>query len=358
MKTRFKYGLLAAAIFYSLPGMASTTSSEGGAFTVKMAKSSTVDDIKGCPTLETPLKLTFTEDMKPLPGGGQTSTWYDGWLGWASQIDPWKDMFHNTRFTAKNHEIHIYVDFFSNPDNRFSDKGGIFTYTNNNVMYSNGEYQWQHMPSLGQYVYKAVIPSWNKGETKSIYLPSRNFKSVEVFYFQDNIPYWDRRNDYSFMKQKATQLKSYYDISEFETGLKKGGDVNAPPQAGDSFRTAETLFLYQKLTRSNAKDTTIAFKQKRGAFNQYETSLHWTREIILLGGPGSETLRNKDLNNQRYMMEDSGTFSNSLKIDSIDLKLMENKRIGPMASTGTYIASYERSDFSMTPENQKICGLD
>ena len=41
MKTRFKYGLLAAAIFYSLPGMASTTSSEGGAFTVKMAKSST-----------------------------------------------------------------------------------------------------------------------------------------------------------------------------------------------------------------------------------------------------------------------------------------------------------------------------
>ncbi|HAL9757156.1 TPA: pilus biosynthesis protein, partial [Escherichia coli] len=66
MKTRFKYGLLAAAIFYSLPGMASTTSSEGGAFTVKMAKSSTVDDIKGCPTLETPLKLTFTEDMIPI----------------------------------------------------------------------------------------------------------------------------------------------------------------------------------------------------------------------------------------------------------------------------------------------------
>ncbi|HHJ2746889.1 TPA: pilus biosynthesis protein [Escherichia coli] len=354
-----KYKFLVAAMLAAMPFMASSsTSVDGRSFTVNKAKVSSSENLVGCPTLDTPLRLTFTEDMKPIQtvSNGVTS-YYDGWLGKGAEINPWKDFFYNSRFAAKNHEIHIYVDFFDNPENRFSDKQGIFTYTDDGVMYSNGEYQWQHMPNLGANVYKAVIPSWNKGETKSIYLPSRKFKSVEVFYFQDNIPLWDKRNQYHSIKNEPAQLRSYYDLSEFSTGTTKGGDVTAAPdKAGDPYRPAVSLFLYQKLTRNNANDTTITFKQKRGSFNHLETSLYWTREVILLGGPGSE--RNTALTKSRYMMEDTGIFSNALKIDSIDLKLMENKRIGPENSTGTYIASYDRTDFSMTPESMKFCGLD
>lgn len=357
-----KYKFLVAAMLAAMPFMASSsTSVEGRAFTVNKAKASSSDNLIGCPTLDTPLKLTFTEDMKPLPGGGAIPTWYDGWLGWAGGINPWEDFFHNTRFTAKNHEIHVYVEFFDKPTNRFSDKQGIFTYTDNNLIYSGGEYQWQQQSNLGNNVYKAVIPSWNKGETKSIYLPSRNFKSVEVFFFQDNLSGWSHRNYYRNMSNEVYSLRNYYDLSDLEAGIKKCGDPNYPPTSPGNpqeCRKATTLFLYQKLTRSNPNDSTITFKQKRGLFNHYEAANNWTREVILLGGPGAESLRNTDLNQSRYMMEDNGSFSNALKIDSIDLKLMENKRLGPGLSTGTYIASYDRTDFTMTPENMRICGLD
>ncbi len=352
-----KYKFLVAAMLAAMPFMASSsTSVDGKAFTVNKAKVSSSENLVGCPTFDTPLRLTFTEDMKPIQTVANGVTiYYDGWLGKGAGINPWQDFFFNSRFAAKNHEIHIYVEFFDKLENRFSDKQGIFAYTDNNyVMLSSGEYQWQHMPTMGPNIYKAVIP-WNKGETKSIYLPTRNFKTVEVFYFQDNIPLWDRRN----LKPDPYQLRHYYDLSEFGTGTPKGGDVTQPPQqAGDPYRPAVSLFLYQKLTRNNPKDTTISFKQKRGSFNHLETASYWTREVILLGGPGSEALRNKDLNESRYQMEDNGVFSKALKIDSIDLKLMENKRIGPELSTGTYIASYDRTDFSMTPENMRICGLD
>ena len=89
MKTKLGYSILAAAIFYSLPGMASPSSSEGGAFTVNMPKTSTVDDIRGCPTLETPLKLTFTEDIQPRKENGPTYFYYDGWRGVGQTVNPW-----------------------------------------------------------------------------------------------------------------------------------------------------------------------------------------------------------------------------------------------------------------------------
>ncbi|CAD5757556.1 Uncharacterised protein [Escherichia coli] len=373
MKTRFKYGLLAAAIFYSLPGMASSTSSEGGAFTVKMAKSSTVDDIKGCPTLETPLKLSFIEDMKPIKGEKTSYLgFYDGWLGLGighnkNDPYPWEDLLHNTRYTAKNHEIHIYVEFFKESLNRFSDKGGVFSYTDSNgVIQSNGKYPWQHMPELGKYVYKAVITDWQKGETKDIYLPGRDFKNVEVFYFQDNVPYWDDRNNYQKMKERLSKLKSKYSYAEVNSKLPfedEPRDGNYAPKPGDPVRTAEALYLYQKLTRSSLKESKINFEQIRGQFNNLRDTF-WTQELILFGGQGAESLRNKgDLSQNSYSMKDTGIFDKALRIESIDLKLMENKRAGSQYNgadghTGTYIASYDRTDFSMTPENIKACGLD
>ncbi|MGS14211.1 pilus biosynthesis protein [Escherichia coli] len=373
MKTRFKYGVLAAAIFYSLPGMASSTSSEGGAFTVKMAKSSTVNDIKGCPTLETPLKLTFTEDMIPIKAENSSIySYYDGWLGVGIGNNrdtpyPWQDLLGNTRYTAKNHEIHIYVEFFKEPVNRFSDKGGIFTYADSNgIMYSNGEYPWQQVPELGKNVYKAVINQWNKGETKNIYLPGRDFKNVEVFYFQDNVPYWDDRNNYQKMKERLSKLKSVYTQSQIQSKLQFQAESTTgdyAPKPGDAVRTAEALYLYQKLTRANVNESKINFEQIRGQFNNLRNTW-WTQELILFGGQGKESLRNKiELNQDNYVMKDTGIFDKALKIESIDLKLMENKRVGsrlsgPDGLTGTYIASYDRTDFAMTPENIKACGLD
>lgn len=66
MKIKRGYSILALAIFYSLPVMASPLSSEGGAFTINMPKESAVNDVRGCPTLETPLKLTLQKIYNPV----------------------------------------------------------------------------------------------------------------------------------------------------------------------------------------------------------------------------------------------------------------------------------------------------
>ncbi|HAN6091837.1 TPA: pilus biosynthesis protein [Escherichia coli] len=359
-----KYKFLVAAMLAAMPFMASSsTSVDGKAFTVNKAKVSTSGNLAGCPTLETPLKLTFTEDMKPIKGEfgiTQGIGYYDGWLGIGTAINPWVDLLGNTRYTAKEHEIHIYVEFFNEPVNRFSDKGGIFAYADaNGIMYSNGEYPWKQVPELGKNIYKAVITDWKKGETKSIYLPGRDFKKVEVFYFQDNVPYWDDRNNYQIIKQRLSQLPSQYSKSYINTQLPYQPESTTgeyAPKPGDTVRTAEALYLYQKLSRGSLNESTISFVQRRGQFNNIRDTF-WTREIILFGGQGKETLRNTiNLDKESYSMTDTGIFDNALKIESIDLKLLENKRGG--GDVGSYIASYDRTDFSMTPENMRLCGLD
>ncbi|HAX5157401.1 TPA: pilus biosynthesis protein [Escherichia coli] len=371
-----KYKFLVAAMLAAMPFMASSsTSVDGRAFTVNTPKVSTSGNLAGCPTLETPLKLTFTEDMKPIRGAKSYSGYYDGWLGVGTAINPWVDLLGNTRYTATEHEIHIYVEFFQNPMNRFSDKGGIFARTDENgAIYSNSQYPWQQIPALGKNVYKAVISDWKKGETKSIYLPGRDFKNVEVFYFQNNVPYWDDRNNYQKIKQRLSSLKSQYTQSDIQTRLpfepeSTSGDY--APKPGDTVRTAEALYLYQKLTRASLKESKIDYYQMRGQFTNFRDTF-WTQELILFGGEGAERLRNNaDISNANYLMSDSGSFANALKIESIDLKLMENKRVnvplpkaGPSAVqeyealTGTYIASYDRTDFAMTPEDIKACGLE
>ncbi|MFR0240673.1 pilus biosynthesis protein [Escherichia coli] len=369
-----KYKFLVAAMLAAMPFMASSsTSVDGKAFTVNEAKVSTSGSLAGCPTLETPLKLSFIEDMKPIKGENTSFLgYYDGWLGLGLGKDrdspyPWTDLLGNTRYTAKNHEIHIYVEFFKESLSRFADKSGIFAYTDpNGIIQSNGKYPWQHVPELGTHVYKAVITDWQKGETKDIYLPGRDFKSVEVFYFQDNVPYWDDRNNYQKMKERLSKLKSKYSYAEVNSTLPyqpEPTNGNYAPQPGDPIRTAEALYLYQKLTRASLKESKINFEQIRGQFNNLRDT-GWTQELILFGGQGAESLRNKgDLNKNSYTMKDTGIFDKALRIESIDLKLMENKRAGSRSSgadgrTGTYIASYDRTDFSMTPENIKACGLD
>ncbi|EOU3971298.1 TPA: pilus biosynthesis protein [Salmonella enterica] len=347
MTTKFGYSILAAAIFYSLPGMASLSSSDGGAFTIKMPKSSTVDDIRGCPSLETPLKLTFTEDIQPRKENGPTYLYYDGWRGVGHTVNPWSPVLHNSKYAATEHEIHIYVEFFQTPSNRFADKNGAYAYTDaNGVMYTNGEYSWEHVPALGKNIYKAVISNWNKGQTKSIYLPGRDFKAVEVFHFQNNRPQWDDRNSYQNVKSRIkNNISKSYSKAKLNERLSYADDDGT-----------DTLFLYQKLSRASLKESQINYYQLRGKFNGNVVG-YWAQEYILFGGEGAEKLRNTIPSIDNYSMEDNGSFKKALKIESLDLRLMDNVRI-TSGYTGTYIASFNRTDFSMTPENLKACGLD
>ena len=348
MKTKLGYSILAAAIFYSLPGMTSPSSSEGGAFTVNMPKTSTVDDIRGCPTLETPLKLTFTEDIQPRKENGPTYFYYDGWRGVGQKVNPWSPVLDNHKYAATEHEIHIYVEFFQTPSNRFADKNGAYAYTDaNGVMYTNGEYSWEHVPALGKNIYKAVISDWNKGQTKSIYLPGRDFKTVEVFHFQNNRPQWDDRNSYENVKSRINN-----NISKSYSKAKLNEQLSTYVHDDGT----DSLFLYQKLSRASLKESQINYYQLRGKFNGVNLG-YWAQEYILFGGEGAEQLKNKIPDMSNYSMEDNGSFKNALKIESLDLRLMDNNRMA-YGSTGTYIASFNRTDFSMTPENLKACGLD
>lgn len=348
MKIKRGYSILALAIFYSLPVIASPLSSEGGAFTINMPKESAVNDVRGCPTLETPLKLTFTEDIQPRKENGPTYFYYDGWRGVGDKVNPWVPILKGHKYAATEHEIHIYVDFFQTPSNRFADKNGTYAYTDaNGVMYTNGEYSWEHVPELGKNMYKAVITDWNKGQTKSIYLPGRDFKTVEVFHFQNNRPQWDDRNNYANVKSRINNISKSYSKAKLNERL----STYVRDDGTDS------LFLYQKLSRASLKESQINYYQLRGKFNGTDVG-YWAQEYILFGGEGAEKLRTQGIpDRDNYSMEDNGSFKNALKIESLDLRLMENNRM-THGYTGTYIASFNRTDFSMTPENLKACGLD
>ncbi|EPC6786096.1 pilus biosynthesis protein [Escherichia coli O3:H9] len=357
MKTKLGYSILAAAIFYSLPGMASPSSSEGGAFTVNMPKVSTVDDTKGCPSLETPLRLNFTENINRV----YDSFSMDAWRGSAHYDyinDIWNVLPGNLSIAPTEHEIHIYVEYFKTTLNRFSDNNGVFAYTDDSgVMQANGEYKWEHVPELGQYVYKAVIKPWNKSQTKSIYLPGRDFKQVEVFHFQNNRPHWNDRGDYKKVKERVSLMNKSYPYSVVS---KRDTTLSLNDKMDDD---SESLFLYQKLTRSNVKDSKINYYQLRGLFTPGAQGAELVRNFIIFGGENADHFRGFGTDYKRfpvkdsYSMEDQGSFDKALKIQSIDLKIMEAGRV-KNGTNMTQIASYKRNDFNMTVENLKACGLD
>ncbi|ADO47285.1 hypothetical protein [[Enterobacter] lignolyticus] len=360
MKMRMQYALLMTAMFASFPGGAAPSGgSEGGAFTVNTPKPSSVDEIRGCPTLETPLRLTFTEAIKPthtLSGG--LDLWMDPWRGMSESIEPWVPAWGSRGPDA--HEIHVYVELFKTPTNRFANRDGVFSYADpTGVLHTNGQYEWKHVPELGKHVYKAVIDSWNKGQTKDIYLPGRDFKSVDVFYFQNNRPNWNARHDYKKMVDLVGRMNKSY--SEKVVWLKYNA-IEVPIEQDDE---SQALFLYQKLSRSNVKDSKIDYYQFRGLlYPRYSGAA--ARNFILFGGADTEKLRYQPIPKRAsYSMEDRGSFKNAMKIDSIDMKIMESTIIGVAGSGkphtrdhGTFIADYSRSDFSMTPENLKACGLE
>ncbi|EGJ6525039.1 TPA: pilus biosynthesis protein [Escherichia coli] len=350
-----KYKFLVAAMLAAMPFMASSsTSVDGKAFTVNEAKVSSSQNLAGCPTLETPLRLQFIEDIKPVRS--TLGSYYDAWRGAAAfNEEPWEVLKHNKDIAPTAHETHVYVEFFQTTINRFADDNGVFAYTDNSgVMQSGGQYVWQHVPELGKYVYKAVITPWDKGQVKSIYLPGRDFKKVEVFHFQNNRPHWDDRNDYTKVKARVNKMSktlSYQTISKRDTTL------TLDTMDDDS----ESLFLYQKLSRSNVKDSRINYYQLRGLFTPNVQMPQLTRNFILFGGENASQYRGIKYENfpvkNEYSMEDSGSFDNALKIESIDLRLMEGGEVKNLTNM-TQIASYTRTDFKMTPENLKACGLD
>ncbi len=353
-----KYKFLVSAIFAAMPFMAfSSTSVDGKAFTVNKAKVSSSENLVGCPTLETPLRLNFTEDINLV----YDDFFMDAWRG-SGFYDRKNDMFevltYNRKIAPTEHEIHIYVEYFQTTLNRFADNNGVFAYTDDSgVMQANGEYKWEHVPELGPYVYKAVIKPWDKSQTKSIYLPGRDFKKVEAFHFQNNRPHWDNRGDYKKIKERVSNMSksySYSVVSKRDTSLTLNNNMD-----DDS----ESLFLYQKLTRSNVKDSKINYYQLRGLFTPGVQGGELVRNFILFGGENSEHLRGLGTNynnfpvRDSYSMEDQGSFDKALKIQSIDLKIMEAGRVLNRTNM-TQIASYKRNDFNMTVENLKACGLD
>lgn len=331
---KLKYALLMTAMFASFPGGASSAGDlKGGSFTLNVPKSSSADDTRGCPTLETPLRLKFIEDIVPRHADGY---YFDAWRGVADSATPWREI--NSNGSTK-HEVHVYMEFFTNPTYRF---------------FNN---DWQHVPELGQYVYKAVIDSWDKGQVKEIYLPGRDFKSVEVFHFQNNRPNWDQRNDYKKMVALMKSMDDFYDKGRVQ-GLGNGSALIEDK--------AQALFLYQKLSRANIKDKNINYYQFRGLLTPtvYKSGLI-SENFLLVGGQNAEASRYKPFDSgpnspyQRgFTAIDSGTFDKALRIDSINTKIMDTTHTSTSQGLTNNMADYSRIDFKMSPENLKACGLE
>ncbi|WP_407907738.1 pilus biosynthesis protein [Escherichia coli] len=365
MKKSIKFSFIAVAVLSTFPSIASNSKDQakGGVFNVNAPKVINSATTTGCPSFETPLKLTFKEDIEPrtlMPDG----YWFDAWRGVSrvgnTGVADW--VLDHKNFAPEHHEIHVIVSFFNKPINLFSDASGSYSYVDSSGnMITGGSTEWKKIgvDKDGNDLYRTILLSWNKGETKTVTLPGRDFKTVEVMAFQDNQPDWNIRNDYQKVKDTI--------IAKMEQNYKAELVFNQDGHGSKSDKE-KSLFLYQELKRGTPQDQTINYYQLRGLLNKF-ASLDHPQNYILFGGPDAASKKEQSVSwqNNGYSMVDKGTFDNALKIDSIDLTIMAAKPI-PMGGShhdvnvlqdvGIHIADYSRNDFNMTPEAAKLCGFE
>lgn len=337
----------------------------GGAFTVLGPKVSNSQKVEGCPTIETPLLLNFEHNFRTdfTYMYNRPDQYYNPWkanIGSAASEKELIDL---------EHEVHVYIELFELPNGKFA-SNDMFSYYDaaNNIIVTNGKNvtKWH---KISDKKYKLIIPlSSDFSALKQVYALSRNFKTLEMFHFQSHSPEWEFRNDYAESKKMVTRMHSSIPNSTLDS-------LN---QKVDTY--TKSLYLYQMLSRSSAKDTNVNFEQKRGFLYQRSWTPVTSQPIyssiyklsgILLGGRDFDEYLAKfpfeDAFHHRYAqyaLSDKDSFKNYLKLESFDFKLMNSHMLGTdlgvgyMSHARLSMAQYNSSDFKMTKENAQICGLD
>lgn len=345
----------------------------GGAFTVLEPKVSNGQNIKGCPTIETPLFLSFERRL--------LTEYTDIESGGKQYHNPWKMNINSAPSAADlkdlQHEIHVYIELFDLPTGKFA-SNDVFSYydANQNVIVTNGKNltKWE---KLTDKKYKLVLrlssESGDQEQIDHVYALSRNFKTLEIFHFQNVRAYeWEQRNNYAKIKEMVRQMPSSVLID----------DLDYIRMYGNKDTSTRSLYLYQLLGRTSAKDTNVSFEQKRGFLypqtrfwidpdKEVGTDMHSRHLLnaILIGGRELQSYQDKfhqssDPEFFTYSMSDNDSFKNFLKLESFNFRLMNGNKIGlgHIVTHGVFprlnLAQYKSSEFKMTEENAKLCGLN
>ncbi|SPW31149.1 Uncharacterised protein [Edwardsiella tarda] len=325
----------------------------------------------GCPTLDTPLLLKLEHDFNDNRHG--YSGLYNAWNKRNDKPDEIRNI---------DHEAHIYIELYDNLKTRFASNGvnmSLYSFYDDksNIVVSSGgsKYVWE---KVGEKKYRVVVKlSGENSGLSELYSLSRDFKVMEIFYFQSHHPEWKDRNNYDAIIAMAEKMP-------------KRHSVNTVHQANHNYIAStdkdphtKSLFLYQKFSRAHPKATNVDFTQRRGLLQPRSIkTMDFSRPTgesefrannwISTGGRDIGHLQNIDgkkaneLRNNRteYNMVDTDKFDNYLTVESFNFKLMNSHDMArqpnflEISDPGSSLAQYNYSAFNMTKENKKFCGMN